>query len=171
MATQQRPGSVSSIVPIGSIRQPLDHRTLLPDAAEASVYDVMRIGIFSCPPETPVREVARMMDTYRIHAVVVSGLSGAAEPEWGIVADLDLLAVVGRDPTMTAEQLASTEFVTVAADESLVRAAQLMSEHETAHLVVIEPAGSRPVGVVSTLDVAAALAWGEPAEANKESAT
>jgi CBS domain-containing protein len=33
-----------------------------------------------------------------------------------------------------------------------------MTEHSTAHLTVIE--GSRPVGVVSTLDIAAALGGG-----------
>jgi CBS domain-containing protein len=32
-----------------------------------------------------------------------------------------------------------------------------MTEHGTAHLVVVDDAGRRPVGVVSTLDVAEAL--------------
>lgn len=147
-------------MPIGSTRQPLAHSTLVPPVAEAKIYDVMRMGVLSCPPEMPVGEVARMMDTYRIHAVVVSGLSGTGEPEWGIVSDIDLLAAVGAEESMTARQLARTEFVTVAADEDLVRAAQLMSEHETSHLVVIEPSAGKPVGIVSTLDLAAVLAWG-----------
>jgi CBS domain-containing protein len=46
--------------------------------------------------------------------------------------------------------------LTIAPDESVERAAQLMTEHAAAHLVVVER--SQPVGVLSTLDVAAALA-------------
>jgi CBS domain-containing protein len=33
-----------------------------------------------------------------------------------------------------------------------------MSEYQTSHLLVVEPDELRPVGIVSTLDVAAALA-------------
>jgi hypothetical protein len=36
-----------------------------------------------------------------------------------------------------------------------------MREHSTGHLVVIAENGSQPVGVVSTLDIAGVLAWGE----------
>jgi CBS domain-containing protein len=43
--------------------------------------------------------------------------------------------------------------------EPLVRAAQLMVEHQLTHLIVVSEA--RPVGVVSTLDVAGCMAWGE----------
>lgn len=45
-------------------------------------------------------------------------------------------------------------------DEPLERAAQLMVEHQLTHLLVTGPAGM-PVGVLSTLDVAGAIAWGE----------
>jgi CBS domain-containing protein len=41
--------------------------------------------------------------------------------------------------------------------ESLLRAAQLMTEHATAHLIVVDPESGRPVGVLSTLDVARSL--------------
>jgi len=34
-----------------------------------------------------------------------------------------------------------------------------MCEHGTSHLIVVDEA-ARPAGVVSTLDLAAALAWG-----------
>ena len=40
----------------------------------------------------------------------------------------------------------------------LARAAQLMIEVEVSHLIVIEPHSARPIGVLSTLDVAQALA-------------
>jgi CBS domain-containing protein len=43
-------------------------------------------------------------------------------------------------------------------DESLRRAAQLMHEYSTAHLVVVQRNSINPVGVLSTLDIAAHLA-------------
>ena len=51
----------------------------------------------------------------------------------------------------------------VAPDETLERAAQLMTEHSTAHLIVVDPQRQRPIGVLSTLDIAASLGEDERA--------
>jgi len=52
----------------------------------------------------------------------------------------------------------------IASDETLRRAAQLMGEHEVTHLVVVEPTTTKPLGVLSTLDLAEVLAGvAEPA--------
>ena len=45
----------------------------------------------------------------------------------------------------------------ISGSDTLDRAAQLMHEHQTAHLLVVDPDTIHPVGVLSTLDVAAAL--------------
>ncbi len=42
--------------------------------------------------------------------------------------------------------------------EPLARAVQLMVEHEASHLVVVERRSRRPIGVLSTLDVARSVA-------------
>jgi CBS domain-containing protein len=130
---------------------------------EIQVAEAMHPGVLTCPLETPLRDVARMMALYRIHAVVVFGedtddTSGAGL--WGVVSDLDLVqAAVGDDlETRAAGGTAVTPALTVAADESLLRAAQLLSEHDVAHLVVVDRGATRPVGVLSTLDIARALA-------------
>ena len=47
--------------------------------------------------------------------------------------------------------------MTVVPTETLERAAQLMTEHNTTHLIVVEPHWQRPIGVLSTLDIAASL--------------
>ena len=48
-----------------------------------------------------------------------------------------------------------------ATQRQLARAAQqLMVEHEVAHVLVVERTAGRPARVLSTLDVAGALAWG-----------
>lgn len=54
-------------------------------------------------------------------------------------------------------QIAATEFVTITPDATLGEAAQLMREHEVDHVVVTDGA-KRPVGMLSTLDIASVLA-------------
>ena len=56
----------------------------------------------------------------------------------------------------TANDIAGTELLTVEPDETLERAAQMMAEHEVNHVVVVSD--QRPIGVLSSLDVAASLA-------------
>ncbi len=120
---------------------------------KAVVSDVMTPGVISCAPATPLRTVARLMATHRVHAIVVED-----EADWRIVSDLDLVGSAGAADELTAGSVSATPLVTVAPDETLQRAAQLMAEHESAHLVVVEPDADRPLGVVSTLDIARALA-------------
>jgi len=99
------------------------------------------------------------MATYRIHSVVVSEMEGGNAV--GVISDVDLAAAATQGSHLrTAAELARAEPVTVAADDSLSSAAQLMSVHEVSHLVVIQPHNGHPVGVLSALDVAGVLAWG-----------
>jgi CBS domain-containing protein len=96
--------------------------------------------------------------------VVVTDLAnaGSGERRWGVVSDIDLARAAGPDAAdRTARQIAATAAVTVSADDTLPRAAQLMAEHDTAHLVVVHSTTGKPVGVLSTLDIAGVLAWGE----------
>ena len=134
---------------------------LIPRYENATVGDVMRHGVITCAPETTVRAIARMMSTYHVHAIVVTEDSGGGElTPWGLVSDFDVLrAAHAGAEELTAGQVSRSPAVMVSPDDSLDRAADLMRKHGTGHLVVISD--SRPVGVVSTLDVAGALAWGE----------
>jgi CBS domain-containing protein len=127
----------------------------------AFVADVMRQGIYSCQPSATLREVARTMADRRIHCVVVNGWSDR-EP-WAVVSDLDLVRAAGGDLNdISAGEVAATEVVTVAASDTLEEAAQLMAEHEVTHLVVLLPDTGRPIGVISTLDLARAFATTDP---------
>jgi CBS domain-containing protein len=131
---------------------------------EARVGDAMSRGVISCPPETPLRVVARMMATFGVHAIFVfehQDEDDEAPSLWGVVSDLDLVAATQLDlDSVTARASAVTPFVTVSADQSLGEAAVLMAQHGIAHLAVIDPASRRPTGVVSTLDIARAVATG-----------
>jgi CBS domain-containing protein len=127
--------------------------------ANTRVSDAMRHGVLTCQAETTLRVVAKMMAEHRIHSVVVTNIDGVSESAWGIVSDIDLLGSVPEDvDERTAGDVAGTELLTVAPDESLERAAQMMAEHEVTHVVVVS--GERPIGVLSSLDVAASLARG-----------
>jgi CBS domain-containing protein len=145
--------------PSGSISDTLQHTFYSPEFENATVLDAMRLGVVSVAPDTPLREVARVMATYRIHAVVVSEVEG--DRPWGIVSGLDLTAAAGKDfDKVRARDIWRSRLVTVVADEELARAAQLMTEHRVTHLVVVQPHSGQPVGVLSTLDLAGVLAWG-----------
>jgi CBS domain-containing protein len=130
---------------------------LAPSFEHARVEDVMRRGVISCEPEDSLRSVARIMSSYHVHSVVVA-LEGDV---WGIVSANDVLAAAGTDrERLSAGELAATEFATVRSTAPLGEAAQLMRDHEVSHVIVTGPSG-KPTGVVSTLDIAGALAWGE----------
>jgi CBS domain-containing protein len=145
--------------PSGSISDTLQHTFHSPEFDSATVLDAMRLGVVSVAPDTPLRAVARVMATYRIHAVVVSEPEG--DRPWGIISDVDLAAAAGKElDKVTARDIGRSRLVTIGADEDLPRAAQLMAEHGMAHLVVVQPHSGHPVGVLSTLDLAGVLAWG-----------
>jgi CBS domain-containing protein len=130
---------------------------------DVAVSDAMHAGVLSCPPETALRDVARMMARYGVHAVVVSTEDAETDEAiglWGVVADDDLVAAaaVGDLDGRTAGGTARTPVVTVYPYESLQRAAELMKERRVTHLLVLSPKSERPLGVVSTLDLAHAIA-------------
>ena len=131
----------------------------------AIVQDAMSPGVISCPPETPLRVVARMMATFSVHSVFVFEHRDEDDEDaqlWGIVSDLDLVAAGRLDVDQrTAGASAVTPIVAVRTDAPLVHAADLMAQHGIAHLAVVEPASGRPIGVISTLDIARSIAAGQ----------
>jgi CBS domain-containing protein len=143
--------------------QPFQGSHLTPSIEHATVADAMRTGVLSCPPDVPASLVARTMATNHIHSVVVEGVHydpvHGEQLSWGVVSDMDLLraARAGGDE-LTAGEIAITEPVTVEPTLALEEAVRLMVEHETAHLIVADR--GRPVGILSTLDVAGVVAWG-----------
>jgi CBS domain-containing protein len=133
-----------------------------PSFEHAWVADAMRPGVFSCSAETPIRTVAQMMAQHHIHSVVITDVSrSSGEQAWGIVSDVDVLrAADAGDLDEGAGGIAATEFLTVGPQERLSDAVQLMASHEVTHVVVGDEESGRPIGVLSTLDVAGVIAWG-----------
>jgi CBS domain-containing protein len=81
----------------------------------------------------------------------------------GVLSRTDLMALAG-DARVSAWQgmsVAATmtaPSVTVEADAPLVEAAARMEEHHVHRLVVVEPEGGRPIGILSTSDIVRAVA-------------
>lgn len=128
-------------------------------AHQLHVSDAMHVGVFSCEREELLSDVAATMADRAVHCVVVESGSGESGHAWGIVSDLDLVAAatVRNLDEQTAGGSAATPVVTVRPHETLERAAQLMTEHGTSHLVVVGEDDERPLGVLSTLDLATTL--------------
>jgi CBS domain-containing protein len=130
----------------------------------STVADVMHVGVISCQSDTPVGELARTMARNYVHAVVVEGrrrdAAGMEHLVWGVVSDLDVVSHMDRmsDREVTARELSATPAVVIGPDDSTEEAARLMRDYDVHHLVVVDPRERRPIGVVSTLDLVAAIA-------------
>ena len=124
------------------------------------VADAMHWGLVHCSPDASLRDVAALMSGEGVHCVVVTGDAVDAGSLWGVVSDLDLVAAATVRPLdeQPAGGTAMRPVVTAVPSESLADAARRMNEHAASHLVVLDVAGQRPLGVLSTLDVARALA-------------
>ena len=128
---------------------------------EVAVADVMHRGVVTCALEVPLAEVAHLLSKHRVHCVV--GYGDATENDthvWGVISDLDVVSTAseGSIHGLSASAAAATEPLTVAPDATVAEAARLMREHAVSHLLVVEPDADRPVGILSTLDIAGLLA-------------
>jgi CBS domain-containing protein len=141
--------------------------TRAPQSLESTrVEEVMHRGVVSCSLETPLRTVARAMAVRRVHCVV--GVGDASEGDttlWGVVSDRDVLAAaaVGDIDECDAGSCVGTEVATISPESSVRDAARIMNQRGVSHLVVVRPGSDKPLGVVSTLDIAGAVG-GVPAQ-------
>lgn len=131
---------------------------------DALVVDVMHPGVTACPADAPLWMVGLVMAEHRVHCVAVAGITSPQDPHllWGLVEDTHFVSALHRRALAEpVAKVAESAPVAVNEGESLDRAARLMVEHDTRHLVVVGSAGV-PSGIVSTLDVATILAQETP---------
>lgn len=112
-------------------------------------------------PDTPVAEVAEVLDR--------AGISGVPVVDWsgylvGIVSQTDLLRVRASDELwadwsrLSARHIMSRPVLTVTADTSVDEAVRLLGSHRVHRLVVVADDGETPVGVLSATDLVHAMA-------------
>jgi CBS domain-containing protein len=145
-------------------RPPQHGSYLMPSLEHATVSDAMHPGILACEPDATLTEVAQMMATHHVHCLAVIGISHE-EPEcgvWSVISDLDLVRAGIRDgDAPSARSIAQQPLVTVEPSTPLREAGELMLAQKVSHLVVTQPGTERPIGILSTADIAGVLAWGE----------
>jgi CBS domain-containing protein len=144
--------------------QPLHGSFLMPSLEHATVADAMHPGILRCEPDARLTDVARMMATHHVHCIAVMAARDDSGESlvWGLISDLDLIRAAGAAGSDdTARALARQPIISVKPTMPLGEAAEVMADHGVTHLVVVDPGTLRPIGVLSSLDVAGVLAWGE----------
>jgi CBS domain-containing protein len=118
-----------------------------------NVRDVMTTRPRCATPDTPLSEVAEIMERDDVGAVPLV----VDDRLVGLVTDRDIVVraiAAGKDPRgMPAGDIATGELVTVEPDDDLSDALQLMARHQVRRLPVVEE-GDRLVGVLAQADVA-----------------
>ncbi|MEA2146664.1 MAG: hypothetical protein QOG59_2251 [Solirubrobacteraceae bacterium] len=125
----------------------------------ATVGEVMRPGVVTCPPAATIPAIAAAMMTHGIHAVVVHAIPGH-DPL--AISDLELLAGAVRGGDPRAVDLARELIDTISTRAPIAHAIDIMSTRSASHLLAVDPDSGDPAGVVSTLDIAAAAAGIKP---------
>jgi CBS domain-containing protein len=117
------------------------------------VRDVMHRKVISCKVDTPLKEVARRLDTEKINALLVVDESGDLS---GIVSQTDLVKVCEEDwQNLVAEEVMTSDVVTIIPDIPVLAAVELMLDSRIRRLVITQGghAPRRPVGVLSMTDI------------------
>jgi CBS domain-containing protein len=115
------------------------------------VRDRMVASVVTLEPGTGVVDAAkRMIQEEKGPLPIVEG-----ERPVAIVTDRDIIAHVvaeGLDPTsMTVDDIASQELVTIGPDQDVNEARQLMDQYELDRILVVED--DRLVGIISEADI------------------
>jgi CBS domain-containing protein len=117
------------------------------------VRDLMVSEVVTIEPGTSVVDAARrMIQEEKGPLPIVEGDIPVA-----IVTDRDIVARVvaeGRDPnSVTVDDIATHELVTIGPDQAVDEARQLMAQHQLDRILVVE--GDRLVGIISEADIRA----------------
>ena len=122
--------------------------------------DVMTSPVVTVSPDTPLKDVARILVERGINAVPVVD---AADRLCGIVSEADLLTLETADsrgsPPHTASEVMSQSVYTLAQDTDATGAARMMLRHRLKSVPVV--AGDRVVGIVARRDLLRLVARGD----------
>ena len=118
-----------------------------------NVRDVMTARPRCAAPDTPLSQVAQLMETQDVGAIPI--LDG--DRPLGMITDRDIVVraiAKEKDPRgMPSREISSGELVAVAPDQSLSDALHLMAQHQVRRLPVVDDQ-NRLVGMVSQADIA-----------------
>jgi predicted transcriptional regulator len=121
-----------------------------------TVAEVMHLGVITCPLDTPVPEIARLLSAHDISAIPVVNADGTLA---GIVTRTDLVALRAHEDywrEMRAEHVMVRDVATTTTQETVAHASKVMSDRHIHRLIVVAPDDDnrpRPVGVLSQTDI------------------
>lgn len=113
--------------------------------------------------EAPIGEALRLLDTHRIHGLPVVDVAGSVV---GVVSQTDMLRarttqdLWSRWPGLRVRHLMSSPALTIAADSDVETAIRMMEHARVHRLVVLEPGGRVPLGIISSSDLVHAMLRG-----------
>lgn len=128
-----------------------------PSVEHARVSDAMSKAIVTVSRQAGLREMGRLMASHHIHSLVIS-LDDPAR--WALVSDVDIAQSAIRRPDATADDLA-VPATGISSEATLSRAIEVMRDEGTSHLIVTDTENGQPIGMISALDVAGLVGWGE----------
>lgn len=126
------------------------------------VRDIMRKGLITCLPETPLGEVAILLTQHHVHALIVANPTG--DP-LGVISDFDLLAgewlstdadTLATMKGLNAGNLMTSPIDSIEADLPITDAARIMLEKQVHRLMVTD--NKKAIGVISIADLVATIA-------------
>ncbi|MCX7837992.1 MAG: CBS domain-containing protein [Anaerolineae bacterium] len=112
------------------------------------VRDLMKIGVPTCEPETPLGEIAKTMAREEADAVIVMDAYGAC----GVVSQTDLVKAFTRNwQVLTAKDVMTERIITISPDTAALAAAHLMIDEKVHQLFIMHehPGPSRPSAVIT----------------------
>lgn len=122
------------------------------------VRDVMHRKVVTCRVDTPLKDVARLLDSEKINALVVVDEGGDLS---GLVSQTDLVKVCEQDwESLVAEDVMTSDVLTMVADIPVLAAVELMLDNQIRRVVITQGglAPRRPVGVLSMTDIVGEMA-------------
>lgn len=122
------------------------------------IRDFMRRGVVTCGVGATAVEVARIMLDNDVSALVVIDERLNA---CGVISKTDLIGYYGKDLSLiTAEDIMTSEILTVSPDTLVHEAVQLMLERRVHQLVIVTKGSAhrRPVAIFTTGDAVALMA-------------
>jgi len=117
------------------------------------VCDLMHRGVIFCYPNDTAQEIAKIMDTNHVRAVVVVDESGEV---WGLISIMEMISLYGKDlENIRAEDIMRPYKIEVDPKWPIQKAIGLMKKQKINHLIIIDPhAGpKRPIGILANIDI------------------
>lgn len=120
------------------------------------VRDLMTNNPACCTPDTPLKEVARMMMRCDCGEIPIVDSRDSMRPI-GVITDRDIViraVASGQNPLeMSASDCMTQPCITVSKDASIVDCIHLLEEHQIRRIVAVDKNG-KCCGIVSQADVA-----------------